>query len=108
MAVLDKYQGHSNHSIRAYFDMPDHILPELLVVDGRGASVSFPSTRTPHDLDWMVRFNRTDLILVVKDYFDVLWDRAERVLDAGNITPEGRRILQEMERRLDPSGTTGV
>jgi uncharacterized integral membrane protein len=58
--VLQDYHGRANHSIRAYFDLPDHALPELLVVDGRGASMSFPSTRSPRDLDWMIRFNRND------------------------------------------------
>lgn len=99
--VLDRYRGRTNHSIRAYFAFPDHILPELLVVDGGGASISFPSTRTPHQLDWMIRFTRRELVLVVRDYFDVLWDRAERMLDAGEIADACLRRLEEAESRFD-------
>jgi hypothetical protein len=98
--ILKKYRGHSNHSIRAYFELPDHAVPELLVVDRRGASMSFPSTRSPRELDWMIRFRREDLVDVVRDYFDVLWDRAERMLDAGEIAPGCDARLDELERSL--------
>lgn len=101
--VLARYEGRPNHSIRAYFGLPDHALPELLVVDGPGASMSFPSMRTPRGLDWMVRFRRRDLIDVVRDYFDVLWDRADRVLDAGERTNHCDRLLREAEKQLGTS-----
>lgn len=101
--VLEKYRGQPGHSIRAYFDLPDFALPELLIVDGRGASMSFPSNRNPHDLDSMIRFNRSDLIHVVRGYFDVLWDRAVRMLDAGDVTPQCNSLLVEAERRIRES-----
>jgi hypothetical protein len=97
--ILEKYKGESRHSIRAFFDLPA-FLPELLVVDRRGASISFPSTGSPYDLDWMIRFNRSDLVHVVRDYFDVLWDRAERMLDAGEVTPHCMSRLDQTEQRL--------
>ena len=46
-ALLERYEGRTNHSIRAYFGVADHLMPELLIVDKRGASISFTSTRTP-------------------------------------------------------------
>lgn len=98
--ILERYRGHGNHSIRAYFSLPDHILPELLVVERRGASMSFPSTRSPRELDWMMRFRREDLVAVTRDYFDVLWDRAERMLDAGEIPDSCAARLQELERKF--------
>lgn len=98
--ILSKYQGRANHSIRAYFGLPYHALPELLLVDGPGASMSFPSMRTPRGLDWMIRFRRRDLTNVVRDYFDVLWDRAERILDSGEKTGDCDRLLREAEERL--------
>jgi hypothetical protein len=104
--ILERYRGQGNHSIRAYFKMPDHALPELLVVDHRGASMSFPSTRSPRELDWMIRFRREALVVVVRDYFDVLWDRAERMLDAGEIVDGCPSRLQELERAFnDPPNT---
>ena len=110
--VLAKYEGRQNHSIRAYFGLPYHALPELLVVDGRGASMSFPSMRTPRGLDWMVRFRRTDLMNVVRDYFDVLWDRAERILDSGERTSDCDRLLRAAEQQpassaADPTDRSG-
>jgi hypothetical protein len=105
--MLTKYQGHANHSIRAYFDLPDHVLPELLIVESRGASISFPSARRPRDLDWMIRFKRDDLVFVVRDYFDVLWDRAERMLDAGDITADCERRLGEVAARLNGGSAPG-
>jgi hypothetical protein len=104
--VLQKYRGHANHSIRAYFELPDHILPELLVVDRRGASMSFPSTRSPRELDWMIGFRREDLVAVVRDYFDVLWDRAERMLDAGEIIVGCPGRLEELERKFNNGSPT--
>ncbi|MBT8226455.1 MAG: hypothetical protein HKP61_03565 [Dactylosporangium sp.] len=101
--MMKKYRGRANHSIRAYFSLPNHALPELLIVDGTGASMSFPSTRSPHDLDWTIHFHRRDFILVVRDYFDVLWDRAERMLDAGDVAPDCDQRLGEIERRLSSS-----
>jgi hypothetical protein len=98
--VIKMYNGRRNHSIRAYFRLPDHLLPELLVVNGRGGSVSFPSTRSPHELDWSVQFRRKDLVAVMRDYFDVLWDRGTRILDAGEVTDEGRHALDQVEREL--------
>jgi hypothetical protein len=98
--VLEKYKGHSNHSIRAYFQIPDHLMPELLIVEGRGASISFPSIRSPYDLDWMIRFRREDLVAVMRDYFDVLWDRATRILDAGEIVPGCDKLIQQVEESL--------
>jgi hypothetical protein len=103
--ILMKYQGRSNHSIRAYFQLPDHVLPELLIVDGRGASMSFPSTRSPHELDWVIRFKRNDLVHVIRDYFDVLWDRAERMLDAGETTPTTDQRLKSLENLLQAPPT---
>jgi hypothetical protein len=104
--ILSKYEGHQNHSIRAYFKLPDHVLPELLVVEHCGASISFPSTRSPLQLDWMIRFRREDLVSVVRDYFDVLWDRATRLLDAGEITRECDLQLREVEESLKRSSET--
>lgn len=98
--MLERYEGHPNHSIRAYFNLPYHVLPELLVVDRRGASMSFPSMRTPRGLDWSVQFKRTDLMFVVRDYFDVLWDRAERILDSGDRAAAGQQRLDEFEQQV--------
>jgi hypothetical protein len=99
--VLKKYHGRENHSIRAYFDLPDHALPELLIVDRRGASMSFPSTRSPRQLDWMIRFRREDLTSVVRDYFDVLWDRAERMLDAGEVAISCNARIKDLESKFN-------
>lgn len=104
--VLEQYQGNRNSSIRSYFNLPDHVLPELLVVEGCGSTISFPSTRSPHELDWSVQFTRKDLVAVIRDYFDVLWDRAARLLDAGEVTEEGWRVLDEVETRLREQTTT--
>lgn len=104
--MLERYQGHANHSIRAYFNLPYHALPELLVVDRHGASMSFPSMRTPRGLDWSVRFRRSDLMQVVRDYFDVLWDRAEKVLDSGDPAIAGRQRLDEFEQHLRGSSAS--
>jgi len=54
----------------------------------------------------MIRFRRKDLVLIVRDYFDVLWDRAEVVLDAGVILPSSQQRLSEVEQAL--SGPQGV
>lgn len=105
--MIDRYQGRNNHSIRAYFELPHHALPELLVVDGRGASMSFPSVRAPRGLDWMMRFKRDDLVHVVRDYFDVLWDRADRVLDSGEEVSGWERALQQPQRPM-PGQTDGT
>ncbi|MEU4422033.1 hypothetical protein AB0F81_15520 [Actinoplanes sp. NPDC024001] len=105
--MMKNYQGHQNHSIRLYFDLPYHALPELLLVEGRGASMSFPSTRNPLGLDWMIRFNRKDLVTVVRDYFDVLWDRAERILDAGQPVDGYERRLEAMEAALTSRNSPG-
>jgi hypothetical protein len=99
-SMLEKYAGKTNHSIRAYVGIPDHVLPEVLVVDGRGATLSFTSPRNPYGLDWMIRFRRKDLQLVVRDYFDVLWDRAERVLDSGERTRAGAELLRRTRDQL--------
>jgi hypothetical protein len=99
-SMLEKYAGKTNHSIRAYVGIPDHVLPEVLAVDGRGATLSFVSPRNPYDLDWMIRFRRKDLQLVVRDYFDVLWDRAERVLDSGERTAAGEDLLRRARYQL--------
>ena len=98
--IIEKYKGHPNHSIRAYFQLPDYLLPELLVVDKRGASISFPSIRSPYDLDWMIRFRREDLIAVIRDYFDVLWDRAIRILDAGEVATGYDKLIRDIEESL--------
>jgi hypothetical protein len=104
--MLEKYKGHSNHSIRTYFQIPDHLMPELLVVEGRGASISFPSIRSPYDLDWMIRFKREDLVAVIRDYFDVLWDRAIRILDAGEVVPGCDELIQQVEESLRKAAGT--
>lgn len=98
--LLTRYQGNNNHSIRAYFGLPDHVMPELLVVDECGASISFVSTRTAHTLDWAVQVRRPDLVHVIKDYFEVLWDRAERILDSGEPTAKGMTQLNDFEADL--------
>jgi hypothetical protein len=51
-------------------------------------------------LDWMVRFRRRDLVLVIRDYFDVLWDRADRLLDSGEVTAGCESLLRDAEKRL--------
>jgi hypothetical protein len=107
LEILKKYEGRDNHSIRAFFGIPDFAMPELLVVEGRGASISFPSTRSPHGLDWAIRFNRPDLMYVMKDYFEVLWDRAERILDSGQIVTSEESIRAMFASRVaEASGTT--
>ena len=103
--MLEKYKGHANHSIRAFFQLPDFVLPELLIVDKIGATMSFPSTRSPFDLDWSVLFRRNDIVIVVRDYFDVMWDRAERMLDAGEITDQARKLLDQVEVNLQQTTT---
>jgi hypothetical protein len=103
--MLEKYGGRANHSIRVYVGIPDHVLPEILIVEGRGGSLSFTSPRNPHDLDWMIRFRRKDLLMVVRDYFDVLWDRADRVLDSGERTEAGKELLARARERF---GSTTV
>lgn len=95
--VLEKYHGHDNHSIRAYFGLPYFSMPELLIVERRGASMSFPSLRQPRGLGWVIRFKRPDLVQVVRDYFEVLWDRADKILDAGQVVPAGEARLREFE-----------
>ena len=102
--LLDRYEGRTNHSIRAYFGVADHLLPELLIVDKRGASISFASTRTPHSLDWAIRVKRKDLVYVVRDYFEVLWDRAEKILDSGEITDAGRAAIARFEGKSPDGG----
>jgi len=102
--LLDKYEGCNNHSIRAYFGVADHLMPELLIVENRGASISFTSTRTPHSLDWAIGVKRKDLVYVVRDYFDVLWDRAEKILDSGEITENGRAAIVRFEASLSMGG----
>jgi hypothetical protein len=98
--LLERYEGRSNHSIRAYFGVLDHLMPELLIVEKRGASISFASTRTPHSLDWAISVKRKDIVYVVRDYFDVLWDRAEKILDSGEITESGRAAIERFEASL--------
>jgi hypothetical protein len=83
--VLQKYEGCANHSIRAYFGMRYCSVPELLIVERLGASISFPSPRQPRGIDRVILFRRPDLVHVVRDYFDVLWNQADKVLDAGEI-----------------------
>jgi len=102
--LLQRYEGRTNHSIRAYFGVADHLMPELLIVDSRGASISFASTRTPHSLDWAVHIKRKDLVYVVRDFFDVLWDRAEKVLDSGEITEAGRAAIARFEANISTGG----
>ena len=104
--MLGRYEGNANHSIRTYFKLPYHALPELLVVDRHGASMSFPTMRTPRGLDWTARFKRADLMLVVRDYFDVLWDRAEKILDSGELTATGRQRLHEFEQQTRGSSAS--
>jgi hypothetical protein len=98
--IIDKYKGNDNHSIKAYFGLPDHDVPELLIVERQGASISFVSTRTPHRLDWAIFFKRADLAHVIRDYFDVLWDRAELILDAGEVITRGQTLLTQFENGL--------
>ena len=102
--LLKRYEGRTNHSIRAYFGVADHLLPELLIVDKRGASISFASARTPHSLGWAIRVKRKDLVDAVRDYFDVLWDRAERILDSGEITEAGRAAIAQFEGKSPDGG----
>jgi hypothetical protein len=100
--LLEKYRGRDNHSIRAYFGVEDHLLPELLIVDKCGASVSVSSTKT-RQLDWVISLKRADLIYVVQDYFDGLWDRAEKILDSGEVTANGLAALTSFETTLQQS-----
>ena len=39
--ILAKYKGQDNHSIRAYFGLPDFVMPELLIVERRGRRYRF-------------------------------------------------------------------
>jgi hypothetical protein len=97
--LLERYQGRTNHSIRAYFGVENHLLPEILVVDECGASISFASTTRPN-LDWAISMKRSDLVDVIRIYFDGLWDRAEKIFDSGKITQSGQVALKRFETGL--------
>jgi hypothetical protein len=98
--MLAKYQGRENHYIRLYFGVPDHVMPELLIVEKRGASISFSSMSKQQSLDWAILFRRADLVQVIHDYFDVLWENAERILHGGEVVQHGEVLLAEFEQKL--------
>jgi hypothetical protein len=98
--MLKRYQGRENHYIRLYFNVPDHVMPELLIVEKRGASISFASTSKQQSLDWAVLFKRQDLVQVIRDYFEVLWEHAEKILHGGELVAGGEAQLAAFEQQL--------
>jgi hypothetical protein len=96
--MLKKYEGRENHYIRLYFNIPDHVMPELLIVEKRGASISLASMGKQQSLDWAILFKRQDLIQVIRDYFDVLWEHAEKILHGGELVPGGEARLAAFEQ----------
>jgi hypothetical protein len=57
--------------------------------------------RTPNGLDWAVHVKRPGLVQVIRDYFDVLWDVAVKILDSGEITAEGAAALDDFEAEIN-------
>jgi hypothetical protein len=57
-------------------------------------------------LDRVILFKRHDLAQVIRNYFGVLWEHAERILQGGELTPEGDRRLSEFEQKFATRKTT--
>jgi hypothetical protein len=83
--IIDRYKGFSGVSIRVLFDIPDYVIPELLIVNDKLGSISLPQTRNPQGIESTVAFTDARSITILRQYFDILWDRADKALDSGEV-----------------------
>ena len=96
--ILGRYEGHSNVSIRAFFDVEDYLLPEVQVINSWTASISFPQSRNPSAIDAGTVVADPDSVHVIQNYCDVLWDNAKPILAGGDIV---QVTMRSVEARAD-------
>lgn len=89
---LDRYAGHHNASVRAFFDLDWTMLPEL-VVTTRYAAIG--PAATPGRLVSGFACRRQRDVKAVGEYFAALWELACPMMDHGRIVPEARDRLRE-------------
>ena len=93
--VTARYEGQPNVSIRTFLDLPPFLLPEVLVVNDEGASLSFPQLRDPFGLEACLFFADPLAVGTVREYFDVLWNNARSVVDSGKVVEATARLIRK-------------
>lgn len=96
LAYMNLYRGHTNHSIRVFFDEPLY-LPEVLVINSRRASLSFPQPRNPMELDACIVMTDHQAVLVIERYFETLWEEAKKIFENGE--PIDGEALEMLNRK---------
>lgn len=96
--VVHGYQGCRNVSIRAYFDIPSSLPPEVIVVNDLVASLSFPQLRNPTGVEAGEVTRHPEAVLILRQYFDVLWHDATPILTNGDTQEAAIRRARKFTR----------
>jgi len=94
---LNIYEKHDNYSARVIL-CEDVLIPEILCVGQRVASLSFPEPSTPREMGRALHFFRSKEILAISRYFDILWERAIPIKTANKIHSEN---LDNIEKKIE-------
>jgi hypothetical protein len=106
--ILERYKGNPNKSIRVLFDIPDYLLPEILIVNGEVASISFPQQRNPLSLEAALVVRDKEAVRTIQEYFDNLWNHSERALEAGRIVESTLLRVRERQSQIIPQSETST
>lgn len=83
LELVEEYKGNSSLTMKAFFDVPDNVLVEVLVVGTRVASLSLAQANNPTGMESCVAVRDKETIGIVQRYFDAMWNSAEPVLVDG-------------------------
>jgi hypothetical protein len=93
------YKAYDNYSVKFLIGTTS-LLPEILCVSGRVASISIPDKSAPRQMTHALHFFGGDEIKAWEGLFDILWDQAvslkvgEKIYES-NLTDLERRLVHE-------------
>jgi hypothetical protein len=93
---LNMYGGYDNYSVRVIL-CEDVVIPEILCVGTRVASLSLPEPSSPREMGRALHFFRTKEINAISRYFDILWERAIPIKTINKIHPEN---IEKVEKKI--------
>lgn len=70
---LEVYKLHDNYSLK-YFISKSALIPELLCINGKIASISIPQKENPRRMATSFHFLNKNAAKLWEDYFDILWE----------------------------------
>jgi hypothetical protein len=84
---LDSYKNFENYHVKVIIG-GDVYMPEMAGIGERIALVSLPSSANPASIVNTIQFYRRKEIRKIKEYFDLVWDRALPIKIGGHVFTE--------------------